>query len=116
MTVTAGPVGSDDPAWDAEDTGRPGDRTALAWVRTALFPAAVGASVLKFKGFQSVTGHEALGGAYLLLAVLVWAVGQLRFSTSRLHVSTEAARPWLFGSIAAATGLLAVATGLLLLF
>ena len=36
-------------------------------------------------------------------------------STSRLHVAPES-WPWMFGVIAVAVGLLAVATGLLILF
>jgi uncharacterized membrane protein YidH (DUF202 family) len=114
MAAKVGSSAPAEPAWDEGDASRPGDRTALAWVRTALIPAGIGCAVLRFQGFESVTGHEVLGAAYLALAVMIWFAGQIRFSRSRLQVSPTPS-PWLLGTVAVASGCLALATAVLIL-
>ena len=69
--------------------------------------------MLRFPGFESVTGHEALGVVYLLFAVVVWMLGRHRFAVDRSDRAPTAA-PWMLGTVAVGSGGLAIATIILL--
>ncbi len=100
--------------WDEGDPGRAGDRTSLAWIRTGLLPIAAGGAVLRFPGFESVTGHEVLGAAYMALGAFIWIAGRVRFSPSRL-VDPPRPAPRLLAALSGCVALLTVATIVLLL-
>ena len=79
-----GPEGSADPGEPGErDPGLAHERTALAWIRTAISFAAVGGVVLK---------HEVIPGLIILaLTPVVWYLGQMAYDRpERLRLMSAA--------------------------
>jgi uncharacterized membrane protein YidH (DUF202 family) len=70
--MTSGPDIADrgaGPDMAGRDPGLARERTALAWTRTAISVAALGAAILKT--------NLAAGGLVLPMSALVWAIGRL---------------------------------------
>jgi hypothetical protein len=73
------PSSTDDP--EDADPGLARARTELAWTRTAISFAAVGAAVLR--------RHPAVGIAILALSTLIWVLGRLPAKPGTGHARTR---------------------------
>jgi uncharacterized membrane protein YidH (DUF202 family) len=63
------------------DPGLAGERTRLAWTRSSISFAAIGAAILK--------ARPLVGAPLLLLAVAIWAVGRLPRSPGHAAVASR---------------------------
>jgi uncharacterized membrane protein YidH (DUF202 family) len=82
MTIPSGAGGASGPEHihDIEDAdpGLAAERTELAWTRTAISFAAVGAALLRY--------HPVVGIPVLALSLLIWALGRLPGKPGSSHI------------------------------
>ena len=67
---------------EAEDPGKALERTTLAWTRSGLSLAAIGALILRAAAMHHLTAVSYVVGAWLVaLAVVLWAQGSRPYRT-----------------------------------
>lgn len=108
---------SETPSWrdaakrtERARSGLANERTALAWSRSALSLAVIGALLLRFATVrhQYLVGYP-LGAAALLLAAAAWGYGNIIFTGRRHDVDGFVAQPQALRALAIATTLLGLA-------
>lgn len=110
MADTTPSPATDGPPDDVEqrDPSLARERTELAWTRTAISFAALGAAMLR--------DEAAIGATVLAIAAAVWMLGHLSAREAiRAARHGPVGRPWTMGLITAATTLVALVALLLVL-
>jgi uncharacterized membrane protein YidH (DUF202 family) len=93
------------------------ERTLLAWNRSALAVALIGALAIRVGAVQGSTAAYVLGGVLLTLAAVTWAYGHAAYRESRRRMAggQPQSRPQVIRAVAAATAVTGVAAFVLAL-